>query len=86
MEECCVVQVHRFIVSGRHAGRSRKQRQKASESLGRQHRVGTRFLGYKRRPVLIRGFAQQDPVFLLKLVSSQAIHRLLQWLDDTEDN
>ena len=29
------VQVHRFIVSGRHAGRGRKQRQQASESLGR---------------------------------------------------
>ena len=26
----------------------------------------TRFLWYKQRPVLIRRFAQQDPVFLLK--------------------
>ena len=28
--------------------------------------MSTRFLGYKQRLVLIRGFAQQDPVFLLK--------------------
>ena len=34
------------------------------------------------RPVLIRGFA---PVFLLKLVSSQAVHGSLQWLDNTEE-
>ena len=71
--------MHRFIISGRHAGRGRKV---ASESLGRQYRVGTRFLGYKRRPVLIRGFAQQGPVFLL---SSQAVHVSLQWLDNTEE-
>ena len=58
-----IVQVYRFIDSGRHAGRDRKQRQKALEFLGRQYQVGTRFLGYKLWPVLTRGFAQQDPVF-----------------------
>ena len=77
--------MHRFIDSGRDAGRGRKQRQKASESLGRQNRVGTRPLGYKRRPALIRGFAQQDPVFLHEIVSSQAVHGSSQWLDNTEE-
>ena len=33
---------------------------------------------------MTRGFAQQDPVFLLKVVSSQAVHGSLQWLDNTE--
>ena len=57
------MQVHRFIDAGKHVGRGRKQRQKASGCLGRQYRVGAGFLGYKLWPILIRGFAQQDPVF-----------------------
>ena len=54
--------------------RDQKQGQMASEPLGRQYRVGTIFLGYKRRRVLVRGLGQQDPDFLLRLVSSQAVN------------
>ena len=70
--------MHRFIVSGRHPGRG-------DERLRRHYRVGTKFLKYKQKPILIRGFAQQDPVFLLNLVSSQAVHGSFQWLDNTEE-
>ena len=66
-------------------GRGRKQRPKASESLGRQYRVAARFLGYKLWPVLIRGFAQQDLASLLTLVSSQAVHGSLKWPSNTEE-
>ena len=81
-EICASASFHYFRQT---RGRGRKQRQRASESLGRQDQVGTGFLGYKRRPVLIRGFAQQDLGFLLTLVSSQAVHGPLQWLDNTEE-
>ena len=47
--------------------------------------MSTRFHGYKRSSVLICGFAQQDPVFLLRLVSSQVVHGSFQWLDNTDE-
>ena len=63
------VHVHLFIVSGRHAGQGRKQRQQASESLARQYQVGTRFLGYKRRPVLIVELRNRIQFFSLRYLA-----------------
>ena len=38
---------------------------KTSKSLGRHYQVGTRFLGYTQRAVLMHGFAQQETVVVL---------------------